>query len=52
MTPEEAADKDQRFVPNYNDACENCGQLPTVDDLGLCGPCCFGEADCINPDNW
>lgn len=27
--------------------CINCGQMPTVEDTELCGPCCFGEADSI-----
>ena len=31
--------------------CSNCGQLPTVHPLGLCGPCCFGEADTAG-GNW
>ena len=38
-------------TPNYDDECENCGQLPTVGSTGLCGPCCFGEADTIG-GNW
>lgn len=31
--------------------CENCGQTPTVHPVGLCGPCCFGEADTAG-GNW
>lgn len=31
--------------------CENCGSLPTVHPTGLCGPCCFGEADTLG-GNW
>lgn len=31
--------------------CENCDQLPTVYPIGLCGPCCFGEADTAG-GNW
>ena len=26
-------------------SCINCGQMPTVEDTDLCGPCCFGETD-------
>lgn len=48
--------------PNTKDKCESCGQLPTVDITAndgtvihstyLCGPCCFGEYECIDPDKW
>lgn len=32
--------------------CESCGQETVLVKLvGLCGPCCFGEADTIN-GNW
>lgn len=37
--------------PNWEGKCEVCGQSPVVGDLGLCGPCCFGEADTIG-GNW
>ena len=30
---------------DWENKCEVCGQLPTVHPTGLCGPCCFGEAD-------
>ncbi|XAG95307.1 hypothetical protein MIF8_16 [Erwinia phage MIF8] len=36
---------------NWNKPCENCGELPTVHPTGLCGVCCFGEADCAG-GNW
>lgn len=36
---------------NYNCKCQNCDQLPTVGDTGLCGPCCWGEAETVN-GNW
>lgn len=54
----------EEFVakPNYNRKCQNCEQVPTVDiysedgvlqtHIDLCGPCCFGNADCIDPKNW
>lgn len=47
--------------PNYDIACVVCGQKPTVDIVDasgridhteLCGSCCFGEADCADPENW
>ncbi len=50
-----------QFMPNYNIRCDNCHQTPTVDvfvkgtlqsHMELCGPCCFGEAACIDPENW
>mgnify|MGYP003512630359 CR=1 FL=1 len=32
--------------------CESCGMdTVLVEDIGLCGPCCFGDADTIN-GNW
>lgn len=42
---------DPRLLPNWDRACENCGQEPTVGKSKLCGPCFFGEADTAN-DNW
>lgn len=52
-----------KCVPNYNIPCQNCEQTPTVDiytkdgetlvhQTELCGPCCWGEAETINPENW
>jgi len=47
--------------PNYDIPCEVCGQKPTVDVVSpdgeiehmcLCGVCCFGEADCVDPEKW
>lgn len=32
---------------NWKDFCAVCGQRPTVGKTGLCGPCCFGEADTV-----
>jgi hypothetical protein len=37
--------------PNWGATCDVCGQSPTVGSLGLCGPCCFGEADTAG-GNW
>ena len=36
-----------RFTP-----CINCGQMPTIDETGLCGPCCYGEADSMYDWLW
>ena len=52
MTPEEQEDNDQRFEPNYYIRCDTCRQKPTVNNYKLCGACFFGEADCIDPQNW
>lgn len=50
-----------RFSPNLKRLCQNCGQLPTVDiyvgkelqnHTDLCGVCTWGEAACIDPENW
>ena len=48
--------------PNFDIECKVCGQVPTVDifnveyddtsHTGLCGVCCFGEADCVDVENW
>lgn len=47
MTEETLKDGEQ----DWTTPCENCGQLPTVHPVGLCGPCCFGEADTAG-GNW
>ena len=49
-------------TPNYDLPCSICGAKPTVsletldngikEDTELCGPCCFGVADCIDPQKW
>lgn len=36
---------------DYRTKCTVCGATPTVHPTGLCGPCCFGEAETIN-GNW
>jgi len=36
---------------DWETRCDVCDQLPTVHPTGLCGPCCFGEADTAN-GNW
>lgn len=49
------------FEPNHNGECCACGRAPTVTavkdgkvvaDFELCGPCCFGEAACLDPEEW
>ena len=36
---------------DYATACTTCGEKPTVHPTGLCGPCCFGEAETYG-GNW
>lgn len=36
---------------NWNVPCVNCGEVPTVHPLELCGPCAFGEAETFG-GNW
>jgi len=49
------------YKANYDVDCQNCGHSPTVTvisekegefDTGLCGACAFGEAVCVDPDEW
>lgn len=50
------------YTPDYGTECTNCYQVPTitvVNDQGqqiqhteLCGPCCWGDADTLDPENW
>jgi len=35
---------------DWGGKCSNCGQSPVVPGIGLCGPCCFGEADTVDGD--
>lgn len=37
---------------DYSRKCEVCGATPVVNVSGMCGPCTFGEADCLDPDEW
>lgn len=51
-----------RYEPDYESACDNCGAKPTVtvvDKKGnvlhsteMCGPCTWGEAETVDPDKW
>lgn len=49
------------YKPDWEGKCLNCEQTPTVDiykngnkvdSTGMCGPCTFGEAACLDPDEW
>lgn len=46
------AEKIVKVYADYESQCENCGQSPVVSLTGLCGPCTFGEAACIDPAEW
>lgn len=50
-----------QFEPNYTVSCEACEQTPTIDIFvegklerrtEMCGPCTWGEAATIDPENW
>lgn len=54
---------DAYYDPNYKIKCIVCGAKPTVRirraennkvfyEGEMCGPCIWGEADCIDPNNW
>ena len=48
--------------PDYKTPCMVCGQKPTVvvtevesrevHHVEMCGPCFFGSAACIDPEEW
>jgi hypothetical protein len=49
------------FVPNDEGKCLSCGESPTVTvivkgvivhDVGLCGPCTWGDATALDPGTW
>lgn len=51
-----------KWIPDYSHKCEVCGQSPVVvgaDKEGrvryhgsMCGVCTWGEAICIDPEEW
>ena len=43
--------EDIDYFINGDVDCDVCGQNPTVAETGLCGPCCFGEAETAG-GNW
>lgn len=36
---------------DWETPCQNCGELPTVHPLALCGLCCWGESETAG-GNW
>lgn len=49
------------FEPDYQGTCSVCSQSPIVTGVldgkvilrtDLCGPCTWGEAACLDPDEW
>jgi len=42
----------EKVYADYTRRCENCDASPVVSLTGLCGPCTFGEAACIDPKEW
>jgi hypothetical protein len=61
--PSETADNtpSNDATPDWETPCVNCGTTPTVTITSagnmihhtqLCGPCCWGEADTLDPSNW
>lgn len=41
-----------KVFADYSRKCEVCEQTPVVSETGLCGPCTFGEAACLDPAEW
>lgn len=55
-----------RYEPDWDHACENCGETPVVTGVavegpdkgkvvlatGMCGVCTWGEAAALDPANW
>lgn len=48
--PDPTPDPDP-FAKNWDHECDVCGQTPSVEATGLCGPCTWGEADTVG-GNW
>lgn len=42
----------RKIFYDFKHVCINCGQRPTIDKTGLCGPCCFGEAESMYDWLW
>lgn len=50
------------LIENFDIACDSCKETPTVSfmdegtgkvvNVGLCGVCCWGEAELSDPDKW
>ena len=41
-----------KVFADYSRQCEVCELTPVVSVTGLCGPCTFGEAACLDPAEW
>ena len=39
------------FEPDYGHSCQ-CGNTPIIPRTGMCGVCTFGEAACLDPEEW
>lgn len=59
--PQDAVVELDSYEPDHDRKCEACGASPTVTgvkdgvrvlELGLCGPCTWGEAKTADPSNW
>lgn len=59
--PQDSVVELDQYVPDHDQKCQSCGNSPTVTgvkdgqkvlDLGLCGPCTWGEATAADPNNW
>lgn len=48
---EARAERQGDAYKNWQTRCDVCDAVPTVGATGLCGPCCWGEAETIN-GNW
>ena len=58
---EKSEEKKGRYDPDYITKCQNCDATPTVVyvepdgnriEYEMCGPCVFGEAACLDPEEW
>lgn len=49
--PENEVEEVEAFEKNWETPCIVCRDLPTVAETGLCGPCCWGEAETAG-GNW
>ena len=61
MSDKSEATRIDSFQPNYKRRCFCCDQKPTVDVVKdgkvidtteMCGPCAWGEAAMLDPEEW
>lgn len=54
-------DNKMKYVPDYSQQCDMCGQYPVVTlqeegevirNFEMCGPCTFGSVEYIDPEDW